>query len=148
MARPEGSFMVADRRIERGEELIAGDHGRFRQRVEQRRFAGIGVADQGHHRQGHAPARLALQAAGALHILELLLELGDALLDEPPVDLELALAGAAEEAEAAALALEMGPGPHQAAALIAEGGELDLQLAFGGAGAGAEDLEDQPACGR
>ena len=89
-----------------------------------------------------------MQAAGALHVLQLLLQLGDALPDQAPVDFELAFAGTAQEAEAAALALEMGPGAHQPASLIAEGGELHLQLAFRRAGAGAEDLEDQAASGR
>ena len=52
-------------------------------------------------------------------------------------------AGAAQEAEAAALAFQVGPRPHQAAALVVERGQLDLQPAFMGAGAGAEDLQDQ-----
>ncbi len=52
--------------------------------------------------------------------------------------------GPAHESEAAALALQMGPGPHQAAALIVQMRKLDLQRAFPGLGAAAEDFEDQP----
>src|SRR6185437_8647738 len=88
-------------------------------------------------------ARAAMERAGALHVRQLALQLGDALADQAPVDLELALAGAAEEAEAAALTLEMRPGAHQPRALIAECGKLHLELAFAGAGAGAENLEDE-----
>ena len=84
-----------------------------------------------------------MQRAGAAHLSELPLQLGNTLIDQPAVDFELALAGAADEAEGAALALQVGPGAHEAAALIAQRGQLDLQLAFTAARPGAEDLEDQ-----
>src|SRR3546814_6699767 len=64
------------------------------QAVEQGRFAGVGVAHQGDHRIGHALARVAVQAAGALHLVEVLLQPDDALGDQAAVDLELTLAGA------------------------------------------------------
>ena len=78
-----------------------------------------------------------------LHLFEFALEPDDALADQAAVDFDLAFAGAAEKAEAAALAFEMGPGAHQARALIGQRRQLDLQPALMGAGARAEDLEDQ-----
>ena len=84
-----------------------------------------------------------MQAARALHVLEVALDADDAFADQPAVDFQLRFAGAADEAEAAALPLQVGPGPHQAAALIGQGRQLDLQLAFAGARPLAEDLEDQ-----
>src|SRR5690606_11980007 len=111
--------------------------------VEQRGLARVGVADQRHDRMRHALARFALEIAPAHDGFELDLDLGDAVVDEAAVDFDLRFAGAADEAEAAALALEMGPAPHQAAALIREMRELDLETALARARAGAEDLEDQ-----
>ena len=84
-----------------------------------------------------------MQAAGAADLLEFLFQPHDAIADQPPVGLDLGFAGAAEEAEAAALTLKMGPGADQAGALIIEMGEFDLQDAFAGAGAGAENVQDQ-----
>ena len=85
-------------------------------RLNRGRFAGIRVADERYHRIGHASARLAMKRAGALHLDQLALELGDAVVDQPPVHLKLRLAGTAEKAETATLAFEMGPGPYQPAA--------------------------------
>ena len=85
-----------------------------------------------------------MQGAGALDRVELALQPGDALADQPAVDFELAFAGAAEKAEAAALAFEMGPGAHQPRALIGQRRQFDLQAALMGARPRAEDLEDQP----
>ena len=87
--------------------------------------------------------RRAVDRAGAAHALQVALDLDDALADQAAVDLDLGFAGTAQEAEAAALALQVGPRPHQAAALVVERGQLDLQAAFVGAGARAEDLQDQ-----
>ena len=118
------------------------------QAVEQGRLAGVGVADQGHDRVGHAAAGLAVQAAGAADLVQLLLDPDDPLGDPAAVELELALAGAAQEAEAAALALEMGPGADQPRALVGEGGQLDLEDALAGAGRARRRSPGSGRCGR
>src|SRR5262249_46422554 len=111
--------------------------------VEQGRLAGVGVSDQSHDRIGHPAARLAVKAARALDLFELALDADDALADQAAVHLELGFTGPAQEPESPALPLEMGPGAHEPAALVAQGGELDLELAFERAGALPEDLEDE-----
>ena len=130
-------------RIERREQQVLGESLGSAQPVEQRGLAGVGVADQRHHRIGHAGARLAVEATGAAHLLQFLLQLDDPSVDQTAVDFQLAFTGTADEAEAAALPLQVGPRPHKARALVAEGRQFDLKLAFTGPGAVAEDFQDQ-----
>ena len=69
--RPARQPQPAHGGIEGGEQHVLGHHLGVGQAVEQGRLAGIGVAHQGDHRERHALARLALQAAGALHPFQL-----------------------------------------------------------------------------
>ncbi len=84
-----------------------------------------------------------MQRARALDLDELAFDLGEPLFDDAAIGFELGLAGPAEEAEAAALALEMGPGSHQPAFLIGQMRMLDLQRAFAGARAPAENFQNE-----
>jgi hypothetical protein len=84
-----------------------------------------------------------VQAARAAHLLQLGLQLDDAVGDQAAVELDLGLAGAAGRAGAASLALQVGPGADEAGFLVVEAGQLDLETALLGAGAAAEDLQDQ-----
>ena len=97
-----GAVRQVDRaqgRIERGEQHVGGQHVGARHAVEQRRLAGIGVADQRDDRIRHALSAVAMQRAGAFDLFELGLDLGDALVDQAAVGLELGFAGAAEKAK-------------------------------------------------
>ena len=136
---------LAARRVERREELVLGQRDlRADERVEERRLAGVRVADDGD--RGHEPPipapgrRLALLA----DVLDPLLHLLDPVADDPPVGLELALAGA-PRADPAPGPRQVRPEPGQARQLVLELGQLDLEAALVGPGVLGEDVEDQPA---
>ena len=129
--------------VQRRKQLVLGQHPCPREPVEQAGLAGIGVADQGDDGELQGVPVALLLPAGALDLVEPLLQQLDAVLEQAPVALDLAFAGTAQETEAAALPLEVGPGPDQPAALVVEMSQLDLQHALAGAGAVAEDFEDE-----
>ncbi len=81
--------------------------------------------------------------AGALDSFQLLFDAGDALRDDAAVGLDLGFTGATQKSKTAALPLEVGPRPHQAAALIGQVREFDLEGAFAGAGALPEYFENE-----
>src|ERR1700751_1224221 len=93
----------AQGRIERGEQHVRGLNLGAGQPVEQRRFAGVGVADKRHDTIRYPLAAGAMQPPCRLNLLELLLEPRDAIANQAAVRLDLRLAGATHEAEAAAL---------------------------------------------
>ena len=130
-------------RIERGEEQVFRHDVSAGQVVEQRGFAGIGIADQGDHRPGCLAAPLTVQPARAFDLFELAAQPRHAVADQAAVGFDLGFARPAKEAVAAALALKVGPAAHQPPGLIVEMGEFDLESAFGGRRALAEDFEDQ-----
>ncbi len=76
---PCGRASARKRRIERREQHVGFEHGGAGQAVEQRRLAGIGVADQRDDRIRHALAALAMQLAALLDLLQLGLDASDAL---------------------------------------------------------------------
>ena len=100
---PPGSDEAAGGGVERGEQAVLDEHAGVGEPVEQRRLAGVRVADDGDAGQAAAAAALALQLAGAAQVLQVALELGDAAHDAAAVDLELGLARATPGADAAGL---------------------------------------------
>ena len=63
-----GQGEAPGRRVERGEQAVLGQHAGVGERVEQRRLAGVGVADDRHRGEAAAVALLALQRAGAAEL--------------------------------------------------------------------------------
>ena len=139
-----GKAQRADGRVEGCEQDVLGEDLGAGQRVEQGRLAGIGVTDKRDRRVRYALTGLAMERAGALDLLELFADDVDPFAQEPSVGLDLRLAGATEKAEAAALPFKVGPRAHEAALLVDEMGELDLQAPFPGSRPLAEDLENEP----
>ena len=136
---------LAARRVERREELVLGqrDLGAD-ERVEQRRLAGVRVADDADGRHQPPIAAAGRRRALLADLVDPLLHLLDRVADDPPVGLELALAGSAGP-DAAAGPRQVRPQPGQARQLVLELGELDLEPALVGLRVLGEDVEDQPA---
>ena len=127
-------------RVEGREQPVLDQHLAARQAAEQRRLAGVGVADQGDGRQLADVARRRSRRSRSI-TASLPLELRDPAGDQPAVDLELGLADAAGP-DAAGLPRQVPPAPRQARQQVAELGELDLGLGLAAARPLGEDVED------
>jgi len=137
--------------IQRGEQAILGQHASAGKRVEQRGFAGIGVANQRHNRHAAAAPALAILLAVAMDLFDLAFQQRDPVADHPPVELQLGFAGPAQAyhaagrcAAAAGLALEVQPLAAQARQQVLILCQLDLDAALVRARVGGEDIQDQP----
>ena len=114
----------------------------MRERVEERRLAGVRVADEREREHLAARARAPLHGPLALEPGEARPQDLHPPADQPSVGLELGLARAAQP-DAAFLPLEVGPAAHQPGRLVLELRELHLHLAFVRARTLREDVEDQ-----
>ena len=84
-----------------------------------------------------------MQAARALHLVELAADLGHSVANHPAIGFDLRFARSAEKAEAAALALKVRPASDEPPCLIIKMGEFDLEPTLRGRRAFTENLEDQ-----
>src|SRR5207302_4987174 len=103
-------------------------HLRVGQGVKQGRLAAVGIADDGDHRVGRAAASLTAQFPLLANLLDLPVELADAVTNPPAVALEFLLARAAgtdARTEAGEVAT-----PLQARQQVMQLRRLDLQPAF------------------
>ena len=85
----------ARRRVERRKELVLGENVCARQGVQERRLAGVRIADEGGDGDARSAAALAMQQALLLEPHDLALDVVDTTTDATTVDFELCLAGAA-----------------------------------------------------
>ena len=143
-------------RVEGGEEAVLGFGVAGREGVEEGGLAGVGVAgegDRGHLRPG-APA--STLGAALLHVRQPRTHLADAAGEHSLVHLQLRLASAPLRGAAdlpagaatacttcAALPVQVRPAADEPRLRVGELREFHLQLAFVGAGAVGEDVQDE-----
>ena len=118
-------------RVQRRKQLVLHIHIAARHLVQQCRFARIGVADQRDDGDFVLLAALAAQFALLLHRIQAAAEFRHALADVAAVHFQLRFARPAR-ADAACQPRQHQALPNQAAGLVLQLRQLDLQLALGG----------------
>ncbi|MNZ63159.1 hypothetical protein D3C78_812990 [compost metagenome] len=135
-------FQTAQGRVQRGKQLVSRVHVGFRHVIEERGFTGVGIAHQGHGRNirtGTAASRLFALTA---HFFQAALDLPQANPEQTTVGFQLGFTRATH-ADTASLALKVGPATNQPGAHVVKLGQFYLELAFMGAGALRENIENQ-----
>ena len=141
---------AAHRGVEGGEKGVLHQHPGSGEPVEQGGLAGVGVAGDRDRRHLVAVPVGALRLAARGHRLDLAAQLGHAVADAPPVQLDLGLTGAARAhpgaagGDAATGLAGHGVAPAaQTGQQVLELGQLHLGLALAGLGVLGEDVQDQ-----
>ncbi len=137
-------------RVERREQRVLHQHTRAGDGVEQTGLARVGVADQGHARNGVGDPASPLGGPDGVHRRDVLAELGDALVDAPAVGLQLGFTGTTQThttvgatGAATGLPRQRQTPPAQSRDQILQLRQLDLGLAFTRTRVLGEDVEDQ-----
>ena len=130
---------LAGQRVDRGEQPVLDEHVLPRERLQETRLAGVGIADE--RRGRYIPPPLPLIGAMLGHILQPLLERRDFAADDAAVGFELGFAGSAEP-DTAADTRQMCPHARQTRQQILELRQLDLELGFVAARPRREDVEN------
>ena len=107
LVRP-GETQLADRGVQGREQAVLDQNPGVGQGIEERGFACIGVPDKRHRRQPGTAPGFAPRLAGARHVLQLVLQLGDPIEDATAICFELCLAGT-PGADASAESAQLGP---------------------------------------
>ncbi len=132
----------SDQRIQRHEERIRRDRLIAGQRVEERRLAGVGVADEGDSRHGALLAPLAQLRPAPADDVNLLRQHADAVPNPPAIGFEFGFARA-PGADAAAETRQCGARSDESRQQVLQLRQLDLQLAFPRPRTTREDVEDE-----
>src|SRR5438093_13354518 len=109
--------------------------------MQQSRLPAVRIADDGHHRKGNPPATLAPQRPLLADLLDVFIELADAVTDAPPIAFQFLLARAARP-NARAQAGQVAPA-HKPRQQMMQLRGLDLQTSLLGARALGKNSEDQ-----
>ena len=130
------------------EQLVAHQHARVGEPVEQRRLSRVRVAHDGDSRGGRPVPLGPLHGTSGPHRAQLATQLGHLGADAAPVDLEFGLTGSAQRADAAATGGRLaahGLAPAaQAGQHVFQLGEFHLSLALAAASVLGENVEDEP----
>ena len=145
---PPGRRNAAHGRIQRREQLVRDVDIAAGQRIEQRRLAGIGVANQRHRRHRDLGARAAPGVALLPEAPQTLCHRAHARTEQAPVGLELRLAGPAAQTDTALLTLQVSPAAHQAARQMLQLRQLHFQFALEAARAAARRCRGSARCDR
>jgi hypothetical protein len=133
---------AADEGIQRHEERVRRGRVTAGQGVEQRRLAGVRVADERDGRHGGLVTALAQLRPAPADRVDFLREDADAVADAPAIGFQFGLAGT-ERADPAARPRQRVARADEPRHEVLELRELDLQLAFAGARAPREDIENE-----
>ena len=127
--------------IQRSKELVLRKDVGLGEQIHQGALPHIGIAHQGqaHQRASVAPLRGHL----LVHLLKVLLEFGDALLDNTAVDFNLGFTHTAAGSHTASLALQVRPHACQARKHVVVMGQLHLHFGVGGFGPLGKDFQDK-----